>query len=362
LEIFTFGPDALGDVTYAACLAHDIGNPPFGHIGEHAIQTWFKVTELTSVRKLMEAPEGKDFLYFDGNAQGFRCLTRLAAWRDNGGLQLTYATLAAFSKYPFGSDTANEKKKKFGFMKDDRDAAHKAFVNTGLTDGDSKYLRHPLAFIVEAADDICYLTTDIEDAFRMKIIPFSSAENLLKNIGAAGDFIPRYDAIRRQDEMDRIAYLRAGAVRSLIGAAISTFLDNRGPLLSGSVSLNDTLLHISNYKDMIKPIVELCKTEVYKETNKLQIEAAGYRIILDLMETFGSMIDHFVEGGEDKLNAREDGLFHLLPKEFRERLRERDPYRSFLVLTDYISGMTDRYILDLHHKLTGSSVTLGRMT
>jgi dGTPase len=363
-------PIDIGDIVYAACLAHDVGNPPFGHIGEYAIQTWFKDRFKKAINDPMTHPvftalardgdRKNDFLCFDGNAQGFRILTRLSGWRTSGGLQLTYATLGAFSKYPWASNllsTEDEEKKKFGFMYEDRAAARKTFSSLGLIlDEKEKYCRHPLAFIVEAADDICYLTTDIEDAHRLGDLEFPAAALLLEPIAGAGRQI-----LPNPSEHDRIAYLRSSAVLSLADAAVDCFCNNIDPILEGLST--ESLIARSGYKEDAIKITNECEKTIYVSESKMQVEAAGYNMIIVLMDLFGGMIEEFLEknGAVSNMNKRNDGLYRLLPKESREGLRRGDPYASFLVLVDYISGMTDRYLLDTYQRLTGSSVSLGRM-
>jgi dGTPase len=353
---------AFADVTYAGCLAHDIGNPPFGHIGEFAIQTWFErnLSEGRLTARLRGIDEIEDFLKFDGNAQGFRILTATTGWRAAGGLQLSYAALGTFSKYPWASKSAPADKKKFGYMAADATAAKKIYSELGLIDrGDGRLCRHPLAFIVEAADDICYLTTDIEDAFRTKFIKFESAERLLKDIAETASHAPRYPELKAANEQDRIAYLRGGAVSALIDAATQSFITEHDNILQGKFT--SSLLDVSKFKSNVADIRSFCREVVYKDLAKMQVEAAGYNIIMTLMDLFGGMLDQFIARGQDKLDMRNDGIYQLMPREFREALNQADPYRCYLVLVDYISGMTDRFALDLFQKLTGSSVGLGRM-
>ncbi|MFY9827700.1 MAG: dNTP triphosphohydrolase [Rhodoplanes sp.] len=186
----------FGDITYAACLAHDLGNPPFGHVGEYAIQCWFSEMQTKSsivAEVLSDEGAKNDFLHFDGNAQGFRILTRLAGSRDEGGLRLANATIASFCKYPYSSKYSTASKKKFGFYLEESSYADQIFQSLGMIkDGTAVYKRHPFAFITEAADDICYLTTDIDDAVRTGHVSFNTAEPLLVDICKKGDFLGRY--------------------------------------------------------------------------------------------------------------------------------------------------------------------------
>ena len=319
-------PGIVGDVVYAACLAHDLGNPPFGHIGEHAIHTWFqKLQETERFRPLFVDKRFSDFLNFDGNAQGFRILTRLTGWRGRGGLQLSYATLGAFSKYPYSSGYIQQtakKKKKFGFLYQDKSAASKIYTALGMMakepkahDTELAFERHPLAYIVEAADDICYLTTDIEDAGRMDLLDFDECEKLLRNIAEARRHMPRYNQIPKAKEytQDRLKYLRAAAASAMIDAAIECFQERQGDILRGGFRQN--LLDATNFAGSIKAIRDACEKTIYTERKKLQLEAAGFSIIIAIMDLYGLMLLQLVEGGEESLDMRERGLYQLLPRE-----------------------------------------------
>jgi dGTPase len=356
--------ETAGDIVYAACLAHDVGNPPFGHSGEHAIQTWFESHSDTDVRELASGTSisQNDFVYFDGNAQGFRTLTRVMPFRGEGGLRLTYATLGAFSKYPQTSRFATKKHPKFGVFQDDRAAANTVFRALGLSDfplSDSTeeqpaYSRHPFAFVVEAADDICYLTTDIEDAFRSQIITFPSAQNLLKDIADGGSYITHYHTIPEKDAQDRIAYLRAGAIGALIDEAILQFHTHLGDIMSGQ--FNAPLLAAGKYGDAVARIRTAAKEVLYRDRRKLEVEQTGFWVIRGLMDLFGGMALALrrKNGDAESLMPSERGLFELLPEEYRRRLLGASLYGSLLVITDYISGMTDGYALALFQRLTGT--------
>ena len=353
----------FGDIAQAACLAHDLGNPPFGHVGEYAIQTWFEENrEKNPVIKavLDEASFKSDFLNFDGNAQGFRIITRLAGRRDSGGLQLTYATIAASAKYPFHSSGHPSGKKKFGFMYADRDSAKSIFEGTGLIKlAEYRYARHPIAYIAEAADDICYLTTDIEDAFRMKHITFTTAEEHLIGICRAGNTLGLYDSLREEEAQDRIAYLRSRAVLALIDSAVDTFVKGIDTILEGKPF--HALIENKVYKALVKKIRNVCEAEIYQQERKLETESAGINVIMHLMDSFGTMVTNLSNSSHDKLNVRDAHFYNLLPKDVRRRLDDGTDYERCVALVDYISGMTDRYALDLFNKIAGVSPAIGRM-
>lgn len=374
-----FNASMAGDIVSAACLAHDLGNPPFGHIGEYAIQTWFqRLPEIKHpnkeiadlVTELLKDPRSEDFKNFDGNAQGFRILTRLTGWRDRGGLQLSYATMGAFAKYPRSSRKAG-KKKKFGYFSDDKSAATAIYDGlemlrilecdengNAIAHRDPAYRRHPFAYIVEAADDICYLTSDVEDAARMGLLSFDKCEQLLKSIADAKGHLPRYTEIPKAKTQDRLKYLRAAAVSTLIDRAIETFCDREENLLGGGFGEN--LFNATGFASDVAAIREACQRSIYNETGKLQLEAAGFEIIMKVMDLYGGMMLQYV-ANPDKLDRRERGLFELLPPDSKDMLVGADCYKAMLVLVDYVSGMTDRYILDLFQKLTGTNPTIGRM-
>ncbi|MEQ1695745.1 MAG: dGTP triphosphohydrolase [Hyphomicrobiaceae bacterium] len=361
----------IGDIVTGACLAHDLGNPPFGHIGEYAIQSWFEEHKNEDYIKLVFSDKDieNDFKCFDGNAQGFRLLTRLQGWRYRGGLQLTYAVLGAFSKYPFNSRKEIEKKK-YGFMHNDEAAAKNIFSALGMIerskqDGDTlhrilEFSRHPLSFVSEAADDICYLTTDIEDGVRADILDFADVEELLLSIAKTRHHAPRYHEIPDDRLQDRVAYLRAGAISALIDDVINEFRDKYDEIMKGN--FRRSLLESGHLSRDCNQIRQYCKDHLYFEREKMEKEAAGYCVIFGLMDAFGTMLMELLrKNGEiGKLNMRYQNLYHLLPTSDGASVGQ-DPYSTLLFLVDYISGMTDRYALELFQKITGSSASLGRM-
>ena len=233
--------DTFGDIVQAACLAHDIGNPPFGHSGEDTIGRWFdtSVNSLAIFGSDMRDVEKNDLKYFEGNAQGFRILTQLENNPWSGGLQLTYAVLGTFTKYPRSSvvhPIPNDSYiggKKIGFFESERGIFEKVAFNLGLIHRSKQlyfWSRHPLAFLVEAADDICYAIIDIEDGFALGYLTFDEAKNIL--IPIAGDGNLRAD----MTESEIIAKLRAVAIGELVNSASRAFLENEDALLAGTYS------------------------------------------------------------------------------------------------------------------------------
>lgn len=363
-------PIDWGDIVYSACLIHDIGNPPFGHVGEYAIRSWFEDNkDRDGLREVLDDEhQVGDFLGFEGNAQGFRIATRLSGWRDQGGLRLTNSVLASFIKYPYSSAHRHGrlyerlKKTKFGFTYDDRNAVRKVFGSVGITcSEDGLYRRHPFAYIVEAADDICYLTTDIEDAFRMSHLQFNAAEALLEPIAAKGADMSNYKNIPEKEELDRIAFLRSGAIVTLSDIAVRRFIDNKDTIVKDQLTtdlINDDLV-----AKELADISTACKEKVYKERRKLEIESAGITILHYLLDNFALMAISKASSRSGNLKTKDRHLFDLLPRAAQKRLEDAggDCYRALLVATDHVSGMTDRYAHEVFLKLNGTSPLIGRM-
>lgn len=365
----TVNPVDWGDIVYCASLIHDIGNPPFGHVGEYAIQSWFEDNkEKGAIGDVLgDERYAGDFLGFEGNAQGFRVVTRLAGWREQGGLRLTNSVLASFIKYPYGSTKRfssrykSPGKSKFGFTWDDRDAAAEVFKSVGIPHKEQEgYARHPFVHILEAADDICYRTTDIEDAFRIGHLQFKAAETLLRPLAEKGGDPKRYNEIPEAEEQDRIAYLRSGAIVGLSKIAVRRFIDMKDTIEADS--LGQDLIKDPNVAGDLEAIAEACRDKVYKERRKLETESAGITILSYLLEHLTGMAMSKASGKD--LKTKERHLYDLLPSHSRAALDAAglNKYKALLVITDYISGMTDRYAHELFLKLNGTSPLIGRMT
>jgi dGTPase len=355
----------FGGVVAAACLAHDIGNPPFGHAGEEAIRHWFLHDDnLDYVRDISEPAQRFDLQAFEGNAQGFRLLTRLAGWRERGGLRISCATLGAFMKYPCGSlaidpETEHESpRQKFGYFQQDKDAFRIVADTLGLkkidTDPFRRY-RHPLAYLVEAADDICYLIADLEDGFKYKKLSYEKVRDFLKVISGGVIASARLRSIRERS--DKIAYLRAKAIGVLVEDVIIVFLDNEDKITNGK--LKGSLLDNTKHKDIIKRIRVYCDINLYKDRAKLVSELSGFEVINDLFEIFATSLRDWESRGYkiDELHPRYQKAIRLLPG--YENL-PMDRYEWLLRVTDYISGMADRYALAQFQKLKAIHIETGR--
>lgn len=344
----------FGAIVAAACLAHDIGNPPFGHAGEDAIREWFRHSGLLERHNFTPAQKA-DFERYEGNAQGFRIVSRLQSPANPGGLQLSSAVLATFTKYPRPShlDTELDGKsgKKFGFFQQDVDAFQQVAGATGLVERipGSAWRRHPLAFLVEVADDTCYLIVDLEDASRLGFVHYKDAECLLADL--AGNTVNGGRLDRLHDPKERLEYLRAKAIGCLLESAAAVFLENEDAILSGQ--FDDELLENSPIAHPLQAILKLAKDTIYTARPALEIETAGFEVLGALLGLFTNAVE--AKAGHARFTTRERMLLKLLPTQFLGHGGEpdADPYIRLLQVADFVAGMTDSYAVDMYRKLKG---------
>lgn len=352
-------PADFGAIVAAACLAHDIGNPPFGHAGEDAIAHWFRTAAWGQelIASLPEGAQRDDFLRFEGNAQGFRILTRLQSPDNPGGLQLTHATLGAFTKYPRGSrgggsaSLAGASGRKFGYFADDAPAFEKVAKALALSErAPDAWRRHPLAFLVEAADDICYRVIDLEDAYRQGVLGYAEvADRLSAVIGE--DLSNRLRPIQGQKE--RVEYLRARAINTVIGQATEVFMDCEADILGGR--FDEPLLKAIPAAERVQDLLTLAEEKIYVAAHVVEIEAAGFQVLGGMLETFSAALEEHAAGNPSPWARM---VLHLVPEQFIGAGRQPDPsrYRRLLGIGDFLSGMTDSYAVSLYKKLTGISL------
>jgi dGTPase len=346
----------FGAIVAAACLAHDIGNPPFGHAGEDAIREWFRHSGLLERHDFTPAQKA-DFERYEGNAQGFRIVSRLQSPANPGGLQLSSAVLATFTKYPRPSHLDNEldgkSGKKFGFFQQDIDNFRQVARATGLVERlpGTAWRRHPLAFLVEVADDTCYLIVDLEDAARLGFVPYKDAECLLGDL--AGNTVSGGRLDRLHDPKERLEYLRAKAIGRLLESAAAVFLANEDAILSGE--FDDELLENSPIAHPLQAILKLAKDTIYTARPALEIETAGFEVLGALLGLFTHAVE--ARAGVDgvRFTTRERMLLKLLPAQFLGHGGEpdTDPYVRLLQVADFVAGMTDSYAVDMYRKLKG---------
>ena len=356
----------FGGIVAAACLAHDIGNPPFGHSGEDAIRHWANSAAYGAPRvAMLNGSEREDFLSFEGNAQGFRIITRLQNPDNEGGLQLTSATLAAFTKYPRESCLAGSRyegisAKKQGFTAADRGSFEHVAEMVGLIPRDnhhSMWCRHPLAFLVEAADDISYRVIDIEDGFRLGHFSYQEVLDLFWPLISDPDKQgPRLERI--QDLKDRVEFLRAKVINEVIRQALECFMDNEADILGGRFDV--PLLDELPVRESLDALIENARQRIYCAPEVVGIQAAGFQVISDLLERFTRVVDDVAHRGE-QASPHSRMLIRLVPEQFigADRVPVEDAYQRLLMLTDFVSGMTDSYAVSLYKKVTGISLPGG---
>ncbi|MES9959428.1 MAG: deoxyguanosinetriphosphate triphosphohydrolase [Sedimenticola sp.] len=353
----------FGDICAAACLAHDIGNPPFGHSGEDAIRHWAHTGKYGEPRVgVLKDSEKEDFLSFEGNAQGFRILTRLQNPDNPGGLQLTCATLAAFTKYPResflgGSNFNGVSAKKQGFVVEDRERFTEVANEVGLIRRDPSraiWHRHPLAFLVEAADDISYRVIDIEDGFRLGYFTLDEVMDLFWSI--IPDRAKQEQRLNRiSDDKGRVEFLRAKVINEAIGQAMSCFLDNEADIMSGR--FDEPLLSRVSATEPMGQLIAVAKARIYNAQEVVGIQTAGFQVIGELLERFSETLDDIAMHGE-QASARSRMTSHLISKQFvgPDNVPSQNLYTRLLRLTDYVAGMTDTYAVSLYKKMTGISL------
>lgn len=355
-ELQSFQARDFGDIVAAACLAHDIGNPPFGHAGEDAIQEWFKSNKAKNVLSFLSSHQQADFKKFEGNAQGFRILTKLEKRANTPGIQFTCATLATFTKYPreagisntlfaeYNANAHNKSTKKHGFFQAEKDLFRQLASEVGLIQRQQDsawWCRHPLTFLVEAADDICYHIVDLEDGFQMGNITYEAASALLHDI-----LVGKKLDILNCDRNENIKYLRAKAIHKLITEVKQVFLERENDFLNATFDSPLTTEIASGNK--LKEIIDITRKNVYESSEVVEVKVAGYEVIGGLLEEFIAAIA--------ENNLSKSYLMKKLIPNFRD---DEDIYAKVLQITDYVAGMTDSFAVSLFKKMKGISLPRG---
>ena len=342
----------IGAIVSAACLAHDLGNPPFGHSGEKAISTFFSEGKGLALKEQLSSMEWEDITHFEGNANAFRLLTHQFVGRRRGGFVMTYTTLASIVKYPYSSQLAGNKSK-FGFFLSEADDFQTIAKELGIIrlskEGEPlKYVRHPLVFLVEAADDICYQMMDIEDAFKLKIFSFEEAKALYQSF-MSDKQRQRTDEICGlvADPNEQIAYLRATVIGILIQECTRVFMENEESILAGTFE-GALIKHIAPLqKEAYQTCSRTAVERIYRSRDVLDIELAGFHVISTLLELM-----------VDAVCSPEKAYSQLLINRVSSQydINSDTLYGKLQAVLDYISGMTDVYALDLYRKIKGNSL------
>ena len=346
-------PADLGVIIQAACLAHDIGNPPYGHSGEDAIRHWFHKASAQGWLDDMSEAQRQDFLNFEGNAQGFRVLTQLEYHQFDGGMRLTYATLGAYLKYPWTSqhaDDAGYKKHKFGCYQAEYPSLLQITDKLGLPlQSEQCWARSPLVYLVEAADDICYALIDLEDGLEMELLSYREVEELL--LGLVGDDLPEtYRLLGPQDSTRRkLAILRGKAIEHLVNAAAETFIAQQTPLLAGTLP-GDLVSHMPDApRRCVQDAKRMARERIFQDKRKTLHEIGAYSTLETLLEAFCGAVNEQQSGHNLSFKHRRilDLLGNNAPK------ADWDRYSSYMRIIDFIAGMTDLYAADMAAQIRG---------
>ncbi|MCL7762282.1 deoxyguanosinetriphosphate triphosphohydrolase [Polaribacter sp. Z014] len=343
----------FGSIVGTASLMHDIGNPPFGHSGEKAIGEYFKTGKGEKYKEQLTANEYQDLIDFEGNANGFKILTE-SRMAIPGGLRLSYATLGAFLKYPKESlpkkPTNHIVDKKYGFFQSDKASFLDVVQDLGMKQKSAtavSFYRHPLAYLVEAADDICYTIIDFEDGINLGLIEEEFAlEYMIKLVKDTIDS-KKYHSL--EHKTDRVSYLRALAIGVLINEAVSIFLANEEAILKGT--FEKSLLDKCKYEAQINDILKISVDKIYKSTEVVEKEVAGYRIIADLLDVFVSALNNKFEGNQSNFDNL---VLNLLPEEYQTETSSL--YHRIMQICSYVSRMSDSYAIRMHKKITGNII------
>lgn len=349
-----------GAIVSAACLAHDLGNPPFGHSGERAIGTFFSEGKGRWLKDYRDPDSGDrlteqewdDLTHFEGNANAFRLLTHHFIGRRKGGFVMTYTTLASIVKYPFSSDLAGDHAK-FGFFRSEiadyqRIANELGIPRRKSEEGSYRYARHPFVYLVEAADDICYEIMDIEDAHKLKILNTEETQGLL--LGFFDDERQRHireTMLHVNDTNEQIVYLRSCVIGCLENECVKVFLEHEEEILEGS--FEGTLIdHIGETpRAAYRACEKMAYAKIYRSKDVVDIELAGFQVITTLLDLMLEAVCHPEKAYSQLLINRVSQQYDI---------RAARLYDRTMAVLDYISGMTDVYALDLYRKINGTSL------
>lgn len=347
----------IGTIVSTACLAHDMGNPPFGHSGEKAIQTFFTEGKGAYLKDRLSPELWNDITHFEGNANAFRLLAHRFKGRRDGGFVMTYTTLASIVKYPFASALAEKGHGKFGFFSTEADIFCRIADDLGIIrkSADScpdEYARHPLVYLVEAADDICYEIMDIEDAHKLKIVTYEETKRLFLDFFdemGQNHIMQRINDEEITDDNEKVIYMRACVINALERACVDAFMRHEDEIMRGEFSgslidsIDDRL--VKAYHNC----TELSKKRIYKSKPVLDVELSGFKIMDSLMEVMTEAAVNPQRFYSRQLISRVSSQYDISAPDLETRI---------MAVIDYISGMTDVYALDIYQKINGISLPI----
>ena len=360
--------EELGTIVASACLAHDLGNPPFGHSGEKGIQTFFSEGAGAQLKPMLPSGVWQDLIHFEGNANAFRILTHRFSGRREGGFAMTYSTLASIVKYPYPSSCIDiVGKEKFGFFTSEAPIYKKIAKELGIVcnsqlfsqttkrpnDQTTKiYSRHPLVYLVEAADDICYEIMDIEDAHKLKLISFEETRDLLlaffeEDVQKA--ILERIHNEHITDENEQVVYMRAGVIGKLENECVSAFLQNEDAIMAGPFSGSLIKQIGERQRKAYEACTKVAFSKIYRSKPVLDIELGGFHIMGTILERMIDAIIHPDRFYSKQLLCRVSSQYEIDAPDLPTRV---------MAVVDFISGMTDVFALDFYQKINGTSLPI----
>ena len=348
--------EEIGSVVATACLAHDLGNPPFGHSSESAMSHYFSNGRGRDLKNRVSEKEWLDLTHFEGNANALRLLTHQFNGRRKGGFSLTYTSVASVIKYPFPSGAHPKGKNKYGYFQAEKSHFDQIVAELGLTSlGNERFARHPLVYLVEVADDICYQFMDIEDSHKLKILTTEEVKVLFLNFLHEPHQRKRFEEVCEEvtDANEQIAYLRASVISLLVRECVKVFIDNQEAILGGEFEkpLIDALPE--TLKNAMKECERTAYAKIYRHPSVVEVEIAGYKIL-------GSLLSEFVEAVLNPEDYYSGMILPFIPEQYKVS-EKASVYTKVLSVLDFISGMTDVYALDLYRKIQGTGLSLKRL-
>lgn len=354
-------PTDIGDIVQATCLAHDIGNPPFGHTGEDAIRNWFQKEGAAFLQALSPA-ERDDIRLFEGNAQGLRVLTTSEYHQYHDGMRLTYATLASSIKYPWTASPTlsgeRPKQAKYGIFQSELQYFHEIAAKTGLLPrGSDWYCRHPLVYLMEAADDFCYGIIDLEDGLEMGILNWAEIYELLHQVIADSTQLDDLERLlAKVNDGRKPALVRGKVIDAFIHAGTRAFIANQEAFLNGEVDGDLISLCDPRVRDAVQAAKDLAKRKIFNHSRRVELEIGAYSVIGTLLNTICGAV-YASLGDPAQMTYRDNRVMALIGENnFHPQVFQRPQQSSYLALMgviDYLSGMTDNYATNLAKQFNG---------
>jgi len=358
----THSASDIGDIVQTACLAHDIGNPPFGHTGEEAIRHWFSNDAGTKLIEHLPFNEATDFRRFEGNAQGFRVLTTSEYHPYEGGMRLTYASLGAFIKYPWLADDALNKQrpmeKKYGVYQSELGLFEEVADATGLLRlGEGWRCRHPLAHLMEISDDFCYAILDLEDGVEMGIIEWDKVFEILVMVLDGSQINQIHKDIKGMKVGRRLSLIRGKVISAFVDAGAAAFMRNHNEIMTGKV--NGILdLCEKNVRDCVSAAKNLARDEIFQHPRKVELEIGAYSTLSTLLNVSCAAALDYVRRGDtnDSKTKRVVDLLGLDLSVLDASSGVSREYGIIMQVLDYVSGMTDNYAMHLARQFNGMGI------